>query len=403
MSRWTDQYANHPFPGLWAGLTSAAASAVLPENADIALVEELARLRKLLGHLDAAVQSLDPELVNLDQLANLANATQATLNELQAYAGNPLISHLRNANAQGDSLAVHLQRCPMTTVPTDASAISASAETFRTYVNEWHAAANKNLATMGEIVTKLETRTDDADRSVEKLEGRMQGLESQFQTQSAGFNQTFTQSETSRAERFDKWQDAQQTKADDAFAEAAKKHATGIGVLDKYQDEAARVLGSVVNTSQAGAYATYANEEKASANRFRSLAMTLMVLAGLVLFLPELWHLAQVAGGYSVDWQKALYRLPFSLVLFAPATYLARESSKHRSNEVLNRRRQHILTTIEPYLALLPKEKAEDIKAEVAKSLFADTIALPADKDDDQANTVAQVSNLVTQLLKQKR
>lgn len=61
-----------------------------------------------------------------------------------------------------------------------------------------------------------------------------------------------------------------------------------------------------------------------------------------------------MVGSYTVDWQKALYRLPFSLILFAPAVYLAKESSRHRNNEVLNRSRQHILTTIEPYLAPTP-------------------------------------------------
>jgi hypothetical protein len=123
----------------------------------------------------------------------------------------------------------------------------------------------------------------------------------------------------------------------------------------------------------------------------------------MVLFLPELWHLGQVVGGYTVDWQKALYRLPFSLVLFAPAVNLAKESSRHRNNEVLNRRRQHILTTIEPYLALLDPKKAEEVKTEVARSLFSDAMGTAAEKDEDTSNILAQLSNLATTLLKQKR
>lgn len=148
--------------------------------------------------------------------------------------------------------------------------------------------------------------------------------------------------------------------------------------------------------------ATYANEEKASANTYRRLAISLMVVAAMVLFLPELWHVGQVVSGYSVDWQKALYRLPFSLVLFAPAVYLAKESSRHRINEILNRRRQHILTTIKPYLALLDPKKAEEVKTEVARSLFSDAMGATGEKED-ASNMLAQLLNLVATVLKQKR
>ena len=100
----------------------------------------------------------------------------------------------------------------------------------------------------------------------------------------------------------------------------------------------------------------------------------------LVLFAPEAISWVQNGVTFTVDWKLALYRLPFSLVLFAPALYLAKESSRHRTNEVLNRRRQHILTTIGPYLALLPQEKADAIKAEVAKSIFSENLSVFDDK-----------------------
>ena len=89
--------------------------------------------------------------------------------------------------------------------------------------------------------------------------------------------------------------------------------------------------------------------------------------------------------------------------MFAPAVYLAKESSRHRNNEVLNRRRQHILTTIEPYLALLDPKKAEEVKTEVARSLFSDAMGASGEKDEDASNMLAQLSNLVATVLKQKR
>ena len=402
MSRWTDQYNTHAFQASWQALTSAVAGATLPEGAPLVDAEELARLQKVIVQLTSTLASVDPEIANADALGNMQASAQAALGEVQAFLSNGNAAHLRNANAQADALATHILRYASTQPPVSPPAVVAAAESLGKYVADWHRNASTQLEALGKDVGKVEARSMEANLAIDKLAERMTALEGQFQTQMSGFTQTFTQSEASRAERYDKWQETQQTKSDDAFAELARKYAAGLVVLTDYEDQAGKVLGSVVNTAQAGAYATYANEEKASANTYRRLAIALMGLAALVLFLPELWHVGQVVGGYTVDWQKALYRLPFSLILFAPAIYLAKESSRHRNNEVLNRRRQHILTTIEPYLALLDPQKAQEVKTEVAKSLFSDAMGAPAEKDEDTSNILAQLSNLTATLLKKK-
>lgn len=402
MSRWTEQYDTHSFQGAWQALTSVVAGVAVPEGAPLADAEELARLQKIILLLNSTLASVDPEVANTDALGNMDAAAQVTLGEVQAFISNGNAVHLRNANAQADALSAHILRFASTLPPVTPPAVVAAAGSLGKYVADWHRNASTQLEGLGDDVGKVEARALEVNLAFDKLSERMAAIEGQFQTLMSGLSQTFTQSEASRAERYDKWQDAQQTKSDDAFTELAKKHAVGLAVLADYEDQAAKVLGSVVNTAQAGAYASYANEERTSANTYRRYAIALMALAALVLFLPELWHVGQVVGDYTVDWQKALYRLPFSLILFAPAIYLAKESSRHRNNEVLNRRRQHILTTIEPYLALLTPQKAEEVKTEVAKSLFSDIIGPPAEKGEEASNVLAQLSNLAATLVKKK-
>ncbi|WP_369968502.1 hypothetical protein AB8E26_16275 [Stenotrophomonas rhizophila] len=403
MSRWTEQYSAHPFHSTWQSVTSTVTGISVPHDAPLADAEELARLVKVVAQLDSTLAAVDPEMGNLEVLGSMHASAQTTLGEVQAFLSNSNVGHLRNANGQVDALATQVQRYASTLPATDSPAVVAAATSLGKYVADWHRNASAQLEDLGKAVGQVDARSAESNLAIDKLIERMTALESQLQNQMSTFTQTFTQAEASRAERYDKWQETQHAKADEAFSEFAKKYAAGLVVLDDYEGQAGKVLGSVVNTSQAGAYATYANEEKASANTYRRLAISLMVIAAMVLFLPELWHVGQVVSGYSVDWQKALYRLPFSLVLFAPAVYLAKESSRHRNNEVLNRRRQHILTTIEPYLALLDPKKAEEVKTEVARSLFSDAMGASGEKDEDASNMLAQLSNLVATVLKQKR
>ncbi len=402
MSRWSVQFENHPFQGSWFNLSTGTATAAVLDSSDLATAEELARLRKLISHLSNVLLATDPDLAAMDALGAMTQTASAAAGEVQAYKDNGNPTHLKNANAQADALATHIYRFSQGIVPAGSENVAAAADSLRAYVSQWHQEASSHLEELRGQVSVVEGRSLTADQAIDKLGDRLTAMEGQFQAQLSSFTQTFTTAETSRAERHDKWQETQQTKADESFTTTATKYSVGLDVLADYQDQAKKVLGTVVNTSQAGAYATYANEEKASANSYRRLAILLMGIAALVLFLPELWHIAQTIGGYTVDWQKALYRLPFSLILFAPAVYLAKESTRHRNNEVLNRRRQHILTTIEPYLALLDKQKAEEVKTEVAKSLFTDTIAATGDKDEDTGNVLAQLSNLAATLLKKK-
>jgi len=103
------------------------------------------------------------------------------------------------------------------------------------------------------------------------------------------------------------------------------------------------------------------------------------------------------AEKYVLDWRVTLGRVPFSLILFVPAFYLARESNKHRNNEILNRRRELILSTIDPYLALLDGKKAEEIKVEIAKGIFSEGNLPNEQTVSDSSNVIAQIANLIKQ------
>lgn len=100
---------------------------------------------------------------------------------------------------------------------------------------------------------------------------------------------------------------------------------------------------------------------------------------------------------YVFDWKKALARIPFSAAILIPAFYLAKESNKHRTVEFSNRRRELILSTIDPYLTLLDKTKADEIKAEIAKGIFSEGTPSEDTSPIDISNLVSQLANLIKQ------
>lgn len=402
MSRWTDAFKGHAFHKQLEDSQRYLAETTYPTSASDQGHDEVARLRKVLAFVEASVRGLDPDIINPNLLSSLQGPLQNLQNEAVNFFNNGNIGHMHNANSHADTLLNTLASQVCIPFGADGAAMQEAATAYQAAVEKSAADAraelNELLHRSKEGFAEFKRSEKDAIDRVERMEKRLSDLDAQLGGQITGYNTAFQNSENARGERFEKWMQGYDAKLDDAFVAYTKKAGVATQAIDNLQLQAGKVLGSVVDTSQAGAYATYATEEKKSANLYRRLAILLMVLAALVLFVPEIAQATHSGLPYSIDWQKALPRLPFSLVLFAPALYLARESSRHRTNEITNRRRQHILTTIGPYLALLPEDKAEEIKAEVAKNIFSEGGPTADDKTSETSNLLAQLANLVVKL-----
>jgi hypothetical protein len=403
MSRWTDQFQSHGVHADYVRLQQLLAEVSVTDLLD---TEELARLRKVTEFVANLLNAMDPEICGIQVLNNIHGHVQNAANEVAAYNSNQNVGHLQNANSHFDSVVAQVSQTPFTAYGSAKASLTRAATVYSETMYSYAEKFQESLQGLREDAIRnyqaLETLHTAATTTQNKLDTRISGMESQLPTLLSGFNTDFQSSEKDRIGKFDSWSTLYQEKLDGQFAEAAKKFSTGEDAMGEYLDRAGKLLGVVVDTSQAGAYATYANDEKKSANLYRRSAIVLMGLAALIWFLPELAAAIKAGGDHSIDWRAALQRVPFSLILFAPALYLAKESSRHRTNEVVNRRRQHILSTIGPYLALLDAKKAEEIRVDVAKSIFKDNMPLGEDKSPDTASVLAQVSSLVDIVLRKK-
>ncbi|UNK57897.1 hypothetical protein MNQ95_01950 [Pseudoxanthomonas daejeonensis] len=404
MSRWTDQFKNHPIHEDFKVLGTTLRDTV---SDDALESEDLARLRKIHAFIGNLMDAMDPEIIGPSTLNNMHANLQGVINNIAAFRSGGNLNHLHAANGEFDNVISFAASTPFMVYGSAKASITKAAIAYSDSMHQSSTEFRESMIRLAAEFTNeystIKDRFNVADGSLTKLENRISVMEAQLPTQLSGYNTDFQNSEKTRSERFENWTVAYQEKLDQQFVESAKKFSTGEDAMHQYLDKAARVLGSVVDTGQAGAYATYASEEKRSANLYRKLAIGLMILAALVLFLPEFAQAARAAAEYSVDWRAALHRLPFSIILFAPALYLAKESSRHRTNEVLNRRREHILTTIGPYLALLDPKKAEEIKSDVARSIFTEGAQQIDDRSTDAPSVIAQVTNLVDLLLKRAK
>lgn len=109
MSRWQEQFENHPFQQIWKNLKELVEETQVDDESIITNVEELARLIKVIGYVDALIEASDPELVPQSTWKSFQSQCQACLQETTNYKNNRNIQHLVNANANVDNLLTYVR------------------------------------------------------------------------------------------------------------------------------------------------------------------------------------------------------------------------------------------------------------------------------------------------------
>ena len=400
MSKWSDKFNNHPFLGIWSTLEVLIKDEKYDEIITENFIEDLARLRKVIVHLNSIIKNIDPELFPYHHLASMQSQTQACINELNAYSGNGNTGHLQNANNNADQLLIMFQQLPSSLYSLSSEsvneAVSAYSTTIGSYLEQYKNSIEDNVTEAQERLETLSGSITEKETKLQTLTQELSTVKQAIQQQTTEFNTQYQTSESERAGKFTKAYEKYEENVDIKFKELATKSSKIIEVLVNLQDDASKVYGVTINTLQGGAYSSYADTERKTANILRYLAGTLMLIAVGFLIVPEAVSLFETES-YVFDWKKVLGRIPLSLVVFVPAFYFARESGKHRYNETSNRRRQHILSTLDPYIELMADDKAEELKAHVAKTVFSET-TVSNDNSDNTSNIISQLSNLAKQI-----
>lgn len=410
MSRWNDQFQSHSFRTSWSTLTQTLTDEAFHADIDESSLKELARIKKVVKFVESILAQVDPELMPIGLLDSFNQNTTNCLSQLNSFITNKSGGHLVNANSYLDAIITLLSQTPFILSGQQKGALSKAALSYSETINQQIQVTERSVNKIKEEVTNIETLIQERQKNLDSLKSQIDTATQTIQSQSADFATQFKLSEVERNNqskalinkadlRINEDVNKLNAKIDGEFEKMASKAGKALDVLGKFQDDAAKVFNVVVNTMQAGAYSSYANEEKRTANFLRWSAICLMLTGVIILVAPELYKIFKNISDYSLDWRATIARIPFSAVLFVPAFYLARESNKHRNTEVQNKRRELILSTLDPYLALLPKEKADEIKSDVAKGIFSESVAGENDSSTAEAgNLIALITNLAKQL-----
>lgn len=133
--------------------------------------------------------------------------------------------------------------------------------------------------------------------------------------------------------------------------------------LIKKQQEITAIVGHEGAKVLSSGYAGRAIEEKKAADLLRNLALLSMALVCFVAYIT-------VINAKELNFPHLFSRFSLILLLSVPATYLTRESAKHRANSKDLFRISLDLAAAEPFIGLMDKSVGDNIREKLATRLF---------------------------------
>lgn len=158
MTRWIQEFSQHPFKTIWISLLEAIEPLDVDDKTVTTTVEELARLKKVLVFVNSIIVNADLELTPKSVWGNCHGQADACLQQVRSYAANRNAAHLVQANEHADNLLTYVR--PYMVPPEQA--LEAYGEAVRTFADQISQYVGSFQERTSQVQTTLATAVDKA-------------------------------------------------------------------------------------------------------------------------------------------------------------------------------------------------------------------------------------------------
>jgi len=330
-----------------------------------------------------------PVLVQEAELNQLASDIDQGTVQVNNFLGNNNTGHITNAMNNFNSALNRVRNFPMPLSKGDFNFSKAIASFQETVIESYKVIDGRNKELQGDL-EKIQRDLESEIAQIATLQQRLDAKETEIQNILNNYNTQFETIKTSNSATFN----AQQKKFNDTF-EADRKTFKELTDTDKalykeeYEkqktdledktsetvqnlqsklEEAKRIVNVVGDVGITGKYQEIAKKQGKAANIWRVIAFASMLIM-CILLIYTIWDISKA----SYDITKSIIRIIAALALSYPATYASKESSKFRALEIKNKSLELELTSLNPFIELLPEDKKQGIKEKLVEKYFGNS------------------------------
>lgn len=361
-------------------------------------INKLSYYDSAINYISERLKITIPILVSATEINGLKNELDAAFEQINYFVNNKNNGHLSNADANFESATNRMRNIPISISKNDFN-FSKNISSFENLVKSKYNVIEKENTTLKTELTKIKSDLQLKQNEIAQLSSllttktnEINNLISSFSTEFGNFKSTANQNIESDRKNFRNEitndrntfrteittdREIFRKEIDEKINEIEKNTTQTVESINVKLEEAKKLVNIIGNVGVTGNYQNIANEHKATANFWRVLAIVFMtILSGLLIY--AIWDVSSA----NYDWIKSVIRIVAAAALSYPATYAARESSKHRKLENINRKLELELASLSPFIEILPEDKKRDIKSKLVEKYFGNHYEISNDKED---------------------
>jgi hypothetical protein len=367
-----DSFKNHP---VFEKLTQLEARINEQESKEKIDIENLNFFHSCFRYISDKLKTTIPILVQESEMSLLNNEIDAGLQQINNFLGNNNIGHINNAVNNFYSALNRVRNLPFPFTKGDYD-FSKSIASFEQIMQEKYAALEDKKNQLAAEIENQKTDLSQKDTEIKRLfklleakETEIQNLTTQYTTEFSALKTRANQEIETDRSTFRKEIDTEKgtfRQEVDELKTRIDNDTTGvINSLNTKLEEAKKIVNVIGNVGVTGNYQLIANEHKKTANLWRWITIAFMAaFSGLLI-----WTIIDLSS-QGFDWLKSLIRIIAAAALSYPATYAARESTRHRKLETINRTAELELASLSPFIELMPDAKQQAIREKLVDKYF---------------------------------
>lgn len=338
-------------------------------------LEKLSFFETVLSYVNQRIKLTIPDLVQQNELDAINSEINSGIVQINNFSGNNNAGHLNNATNNFNAAINRVKLLPIPVSKSDfnfSRKIADFEKTVKTKYKSLEKEKDNFKSDIDRFKNDLETKETEIQRLlnlIERKESEIQNLNSTFETNfnniKSEHNQSFQNDKKTFRLEIDKEKESYRNEIEQLKNEVDTNASELVKNLKEKLNEAEKIVNVIGNVGVTGNYQIIANEHKENANFWRWVAISFMaVFSGLLV-----WTLIDLSAN-NFDWTKSLIRLLAAAALSYPATYAAKESSKHRKLETLNRTAELELASVDTFIEMLDTTKKQAIKEKLVDKYF---------------------------------
>lgn len=364
-------------------------------------IEKLGRIQEVLSLLKDILDRADPSLVSL---ISLKNANQHIVNiytELRQFQNDYNSGRLLNASNYIDNLIPFFPQFQIIQTPKDIEGVRESVVRFRQSIGQYLKYLDRDIeesksafqenkdalevlkSSIDNEKTRIDTmvtdfqakflkgqeeRNDKSAQLHEEFKGNFEDLidesESTFKNFAEEHKSKFENQFNIQAANFEDQQNENRVLFIELFNDLETKMKEEIEKIEKMNEEAKSILGTMSINGLANGYKEIADKERISAlvwNVISVLSLVGLLAVGIQFIISQ---------GTGMTWVTLTSRLIITGIGLTLFTYGAKQAGNHRTEESRNRKIQVELASLNPYLVDLEESKQKEVKEALAHRYF---------------------------------